>query len=97
MAAASGTDLDGYKAQLAATELFTTPQELIAFTEGEQLPETTRFVAEFLFSHGILGQGAPGPEFVGVTFPNGSTYGDDANVKLRFDNSFVQMAADGAL
>lgn len=97
MAAASGTDLAGYKAQLAATALFYTPQELLDFTASEQLPKTTRFVAEFLFSHGILGEGAPSPEFVGVSFPDGSVYGDPANVKFRFDNTYVEMAAKGEL
>ncbi|MBO0903985.1 putative urea ABC transporter substrate-binding protein [Jiella sonneratiae] len=97
MAAASGTDLEGYKSQLAATALFYTPKDLLAFTSGGQLPKTTKFVAEFLYDHGILGQGAPSPEFVGVTFPDGSTYGDTNNIKLRFDDSFVKMAETGGL
>ncbi len=97
MAAASGTDLEGYKAQLAATALFYTPEDLLAFTSSDQLPKTTKFVAEFLFDHGILGEGAPSPEFVGVEFPDGSIYGDANNVKLRFDNSYVDMAAKGQL
>ncbi|MCQ0987465.1 putative urea ABC transporter substrate-binding protein [Jiella marina] len=97
MAAAAGTDLEGYKSQLAATALFYTPEELLEFTTGDKLPQTTKFVAEFLYDHGILGQGAPSPEFVGVSFPDGSTYGDENNVKLRYDNSYVEMARDGEL
>ena len=57
----------------------------------------TKAVAEFLFDKGILGEGAPSPEFVGVSFPDGSVYGDEGNVKLRFDTTYMQMAADGAL
>ena len=56
-----------------------------------------QFVAEFLFDKGILGEGAASPEFVGVSFPDGSVYGDEGNVKLRFDTTYMQMAADGAL
>ena len=56
-----------------------------------------QFVAEFLFDKGILGEGAPSPEFVGVAFPDGSVYGDTNNVKLRFDTAYMQMAADGKL
>ena len=97
MAEASGTDLAGYDAQLATTQMFYDPAEAVAFTESTDLPQTMQFVAEFLFDKGILGEGAPSPEFVGVTFPDGSVYGDEANVKLRFDTSFMQMAADGAL
>lgn len=97
MAEASGTDLEGYKAQLAATALFYTPEELLAFTSDPKLKETMNFVATFLFDHGILGEGAQSAEFVGVEFPDKSVFGDANNVKLRFDNSFVEMAAKGAL
>ena len=97
MAAASGTDLDGYKAQLAATALFYKPEDLLAFTSDGKLKDTMKFVATFLFDHGILGEGAQSAEFVGVGFPDGSVYGDANNVKLRFDNSFVEMAAKGEL
>lgn len=97
MAEAAGTDLDGYRAQLEATRMFYDPAEAVAFTESADLPETMRFVAEFLFDKGILGQGAPSAEFVGVAFPDGSVYGDEGNVRLRFDPSLMRMAADGAL
>ncbi|MEO1143477.1 MAG: lipid kinase, partial [Pseudomonadota bacterium] len=61
------------------------------------LPKTMKFVAEFLFDKGILGEGAPSAEFVGVAFPDGSVYGDKENVKLRFDTTFMQMASEGKL
>lgn len=97
MATASGTDLAGYNAQLATTKMFYAPGEAVEFTSSAALPETMKFVAEFLFDKGILGEGAPSPEFVGVQFPDGSTYGDANNVKLRFDNTYMKMAADSAL
>ncbi|MEL7089343.1 MAG: lipid kinase, partial [Planctomycetota bacterium] len=97
MAEASGTDLDGYKAQLASTEMFYTPADAVAFTSGAELPTTMVNVAEFLFDKGILGEGAPSADFVGVAYPDGSTTGDANNVKFRFDTTYMQMAADGAL
>ena len=97
MAEASGTDLAGYDAQLATTKMFYTPEEAVVFTKSAELPETMKFVAEFLFDKGILGEGAPSPEFVGVSFPDGSIYGDTGNVKLKFDPSFMAMAAEGTL
>lgn len=97
MAEASGTDLAGYDAQLATTEMFYEPAEAVTFNQSAELPKTMKFVAEFLFDKGILGEGAPSPEFVGVAFPGGATYGDPNNVKLRFDSTYMQMAADGAL
>jgi NitT/TauT family transport system substrate-binding protein len=97
MADASGTDLAGYDAQLATTQMFYTPADAVAFTEDGRLAETMRFVAQFLFDHGILGDGAPTPDFVGMEFPGGETLGDTDNVKLRFDPSYMAMAAADAL
>jgi len=77
--------------------MFYTPADAVDFTKSEDLPKTMKFVAAFLFDKGILGEGAPSPEFVGVSFPDGSVYGDKNNVKLRLDPSFMEMAAAGSL
>jgi NitT/TauT family transport system substrate-binding protein len=37
------------------------------------------------------------PDFVGIEFPDGSIMGDSSNVKLRFNDSYMQMAADGEI
>ncbi|MCW5697519.1 MAG: putative urea ABC transporter substrate-binding protein [Bauldia sp.] len=97
MAAAAGTDLAGFEAQLATTQMFYAPADAVAFVEGAELPTTMDYVRTFLFDHGILGVGAPSPDFVGIEFADGSILGDTTNVKLRFDPSYMQMAADGAL
>ncbi|MEQ9334613.1 putative urea ABC transporter substrate-binding protein [Thalassobaculum sp.] len=95
MAEASGTDLAGYDAQLATTRMFYTPAEAVAFTEGPDVVKTMDYVRTFLFSHGILGEGAPSADFVGMAFPGGKTLGDTGNVKLRFDPAYMRMAAKG--
>ena len=97
MAEASGTDLAGYKAQLASTEMFWKPADAGAFVQSEALPKTMVNVAEFLFDKGILGEGAPSADFVGVAYPDGSVTGDAQNVNLRYDTTYMQMAADGKL
>jgi NitT/TauT family transport system substrate-binding protein len=97
MAEASGTDLAGYEAQLASTEMFYDPADAVAFVESEALPETMVNVAEFLFEQGILGEGAPSADFVGVEYPGGVVSGDPENIQLRYDTTYMQMAADGSL
>jgi NitT/TauT family transport system substrate-binding protein len=97
MAEASGTDLAGYQAQLASTEMFYTPAEAVALTSSAELPATMVSVAEFLFDKGILGEGAPSADFVGVEYPDGSVTGNADNVMFRYDTAYMQMAADGAL
>ncbi|WP_283131887.1 putative urea ABC transporter substrate-binding protein [Enterovibrio norvegicus] len=96
MAASAGTDLAGYKDQLASTKMFYQPSEAVAFTESATLKDTMAKVAEFSFKHGLLGEGAPDAGFIGIETPAG-VYGDESNITLRFDASFMQMAADGEL
>lgn len=97
MAKASGTDLAGYEAQLAATKMFYTAQDAVAFATSAQLPATMTKVAEFSFKHGLLGEGAQSSDAIGMSFAGGVVTGDKGNVKLRFDPSYMQMAADGKL
>ncbi|WP_434701081.1 putative urea ABC transporter substrate-binding protein [Pseudomonas sp. D1-36] len=97
MAKASGTDLKGFQAQLDTTKLFATPTEALAFVTSEQLPATMGKVAAFSFQHGLLGEGAKDTDAVGMAFANGVTRGDKANLKLRFDPTYVQLAADAKL
>jgi len=93
---ASGTDLPGYQAQLDSTRMFFEPEQALALVGSETLIDTMRYVAEFSFEHGLLGEGAPDAGFIGIETPAG-TFGSIDNVQLRFDPSFMQMAADGAL
>ncbi|QHF04734.1 MULTISPECIES: putative urea ABC transporter substrate-binding protein [Pseudomonas syringae group] len=97
MAKASGTDLAGFQSQLDTTKLFATPKEALEFATSKQLPDTMGKVASFSFAHGLLGEGAKDDKAVGMTFANGVTTGDKGNLKLHFDPSYVQMAADGKL
>ncbi|MGV8854747.1 MAG: putative urea ABC transporter substrate-binding protein [Devosia sp.] len=97
MGVASGTDQAGFEAQLAATKLFATPAEAVAFSSSPDLGTTMDRVRTFLFDEGLLGSGAPSADVIGIELPDGSVLGDEANVKLRFNDSFMAMAADGGL
>ncbi len=96
MAEASGTDLAGYEAQLASTEMFYTPKAALALTNSKKLVSTMENVAKFSYQHGLLGDGAPDAGFIGIEMPSGS-FGDTSNVKFRFNPTYMQMAADGKL
>jgi NitT/TauT family transport system substrate-binding protein len=96
MAQASGTDLDGYKAQLEATNMFYSASDAVSFTQSPELATTMQKVSAFSFEHGLLGDGAPDAGFIGIETPTG-VYGDPSNVKLRFSAQYMQMAAEGKL
>ncbi len=96
MAEASETDLAGYDAQLASTNMFYTPKSALDLTNSQDLLTTMKNVAEFSFEHGLLGDGAPDAGAIGIEMPAG-VYGNTSNIKFRFDPSYMQMAADGTL
>jgi NitT/TauT family transport system substrate-binding protein len=97
MAKASGTDLAGFKGQLATTYLYSTPASAVAATKAADLVKKMDLVRKFSFDHGLLGEGAKTVDAVGIEFPGGATLGNKANLKLRFDPAYMQMAADGKL
>lgn len=97
MAKASGTDLAGFAAQLETTRMFYTPAEAAAFARDPALRGTMDKVRTFSFAHGLLGEGAKSADAVGIAFPDGGTLGDAGNVKLRFNDTYMKMAADGGL
>jgi NitT/TauT family transport system substrate-binding protein len=96
MGKASGTDLAGFDAQLASTKMFYSPADAVTFTTSPQLKTTMEYVAKFSFDHGLLGEGASDAGFIGIETPAG-IFGNSKNVKLRFDPTYMQMAADGKL
>jgi NitT/TauT family transport system substrate-binding protein len=97
MAKASGTDLAGFKGQLATTFLYATPASGVEATKASYMVKKMDLVRKFSFDHGLLGEGAKTVDVVGIEFPGGVTLGNKARIKMRFDASYMQMAADGKL
>jgi NitT/TauT family transport system substrate-binding protein len=97
MAKASGTDLAGFKGQLATTFLYSTPAAAVAAAKSPDLVKKMDLVRKFSFDHGLLGEGAKTVDAVGIEFPGGVTLGNKANLKLRFDPTYMQMAVDKKL
>ena len=97
MGSASGTDLKGFEAQIAATKLFDKPEDAVAFTASPDLPKTMDLVRKFLFEKGLLGSGAASADVIGIEMPDGTVLGDGGNIKLRFTNAYMKAAADNSL
>ncbi len=97
MAKLSGATAEGYEAQLKTTAMYYQAQDAVAYNLSPELVAATDRVRKFSFSQGLFGPAAVSVDAIGIEFPNGKTLGSTDNVKLRFDPSYMQLAADGAL
>jgi NitT/TauT family transport system substrate-binding protein len=97
MAKLSGSSVASFEGQVKTTKLFYTPAEATAFTDDAKLVKTMDLVRSFSFDHGLLGEGVANKDVVGIAFPGGATLGNPKNIKLRFDSTYMKLAADGKL
>jgi NitT/TauT family transport system substrate-binding protein len=96
MAKLSGTDLAGFETQLKTTYMYYTPKDAAAFMTSAELPGIMDLVRGFCFEHNLLGENVKSKDAVGILTPT-RTLGSAANVKLRFDASYMTLAAEGKL
>ena len=97
IASVSEDTLDSYKEQLSTTHLFYTAPSAVEMTKSDQLKKTMELVRQFCFSHGLLGDKTSSPDDVAIRFPDGSIQGKKERVRLRFDMSYMALAAGGKL
>lgn len=97
MAKLAGTDAAAFEGQLATTFLYADPKAALAAMASPDLVTTMTRVRDFSFAQGLFGQGAASADAVGMSFPGGKTLGDVNAITLRFDPTFMQLAADGKL
>jgi NitT/TauT family transport system substrate-binding protein len=97
IAGVSEDTLAAYKEQLSTTHLFYTPQSAVEMALSSKLKQTMELVRQFCFTHGLLGDKTSSADDVAVQFPDGAIEGKKDRVRLRFDPSYMQMAAGGKL
>jgi NitT/TauT family transport system substrate-binding protein len=94
MAESAGASLVEYKKQLATTAMFYTPQSAVDYTKSNEIKEKMNFVRQFCYKHGLLGENAASADVVGIQYPDGTFQGDRKNIKMRFDVTYMQHAAE---
>jgi NitT/TauT family transport system substrate-binding protein len=97
MAKTLGTDLAGFDAQLESIYLFYAPLEALKFTKSDRLQDIMDMVRTFCFEHKMLGDKATSKDAVGIEFPGHVVMGDKDNVKMRFDLTYMRLAAQDRL
>jgi len=73
-----------------------TPQDALAFTTSADLPKIMDLVRSFCFKHNLLGDNVKSIDAIGIEMPAGSLGAKD-NVKLRFDPTYMKLAAEGKI
>ena len=96
MAKLSGTDRAGFEAQLKTTRMFYTPKDALVFMAGPEMSKVMDLVRTFCFEHNLLGEKVKSKDAIGIEVP-GNVLGSKKNVKLRFDPTYMKLAADGKL
>jgi NitT/TauT family transport system substrate-binding protein len=97
IAEGSSDTLESYKEQISTTKMFYTPQSAAEFGAGPDLKKTMALVRQFVFDRGLLGAGTKSVDDVAIRYPDGTIQGKADRVRLRFDVSFMQLAAQGKL
>lgn len=97
MAQLSSVTPTEYTGQLRTTAMFWKPQDAIAYSTTKDFQSKMDSVRQFCFKHGLLGETAKSVDIVGIVYPDGSVQGDAKNIKMRFDMTYMQQAADGSI
>ncbi len=97
IAEGSQDTLDSYKEQLSTTKMFYTPQSAADFGGSPELKQKMALVRQFCFEHNLLGSNTKSVDDVSIAYPDGSIQGRKDRVRLKFDVTYMQMAAQGKL
>ena len=97
IAEGSQDTLASYKEQLSTTKMFFTPQSAVEFGGSPDLKQKMALVRQFCFDHGLLGVNTKSVDDVAIRYSDNSVQGKPDRVRLVFDLSYMQMAAQGKL
>jgi len=97
MSRQAGATVAEFKSQIRTTAMFYQAFKAVKFTSSKELKKTMDFVRTFSFDNGLYGNNAKSKNLVGMQFSDGSVMGDKGNIKLRFTDKYMKMAADGKL
>jgi NitT/TauT family transport system substrate-binding protein len=93
MASLAGCSLADYQAQLKTTFMFWEPATAVQYAHSIELKTTMDSVRHFCFAKKLLGDSSRSVDDVAIAYPGGAIQGDPAKVKLRFDTSLMEAAA----
>jgi NitT/TauT family transport system substrate-binding protein len=97
IAEASKDSLASYKEQLSTTHMYFTPDSAAQMATSPDIKKTMDLVRQFCFAHNLLGEKSKSADDIGIQFADGTVLGNSGKVRLRFNPTFMQLAAQGKL
>ncbi len=95
MAKGAGTTAESLEEQLKTTYFYVNARDAAAYMESPDLMTVTDRVRQFSYSKGLFGPSATSVDAIGIEFPGGKVLGDKNHIKLRFDPTYMKLAATG--
>jgi NitT/TauT family transport system substrate-binding protein len=95
MASGAGTTPESLEGQLKTTYFYVNPRDAVTYMESTDIVTVTDRVRQFSFSKGLFGPSANSVDAIGIAFPGGKVLGDKDRVLLRFDSTYMKLAATG--
>ncbi|WP_043309586.1 putative urea ABC transporter substrate-binding protein [Pseudomonas sp. ML96] len=96
MAAAADTTAEDFDEQLRTIRSFYAPRSAAAFARSDKMPTLMQRVADFADAQQLLGEGK-GLQNLGITFGDNNVLGNSSRIMLRFNPTYMQLAADNQL
>ena len=95
MAKGAGTTPESLEEQIRTTYFYTSARDAAAYAESPDLITVTDRIRQFSYSKGLFGPSARSVDAIGIAFPGGKVLGDKDHVMLRFDPTYMKLAATG--
>jgi NitT/TauT family transport system substrate-binding protein len=97
MADLSGATVESFNAQVETTAFYYDPGVAATFMRSPEMVTNMDLVRTFSFDNKLMGDSAKSKDAIGIELPGGKVLGDTSNIKLRLDDTYMQMAADKKL
>ena len=95
MAKGAGTTPESLGEQLETTYFYVNARDAANYMESPDLITVTNRVRQFSYSKGLFGSAAKSVDAIGIEFPGGKVLGDKGQIRLRFDPTYMKLAATG--
>ena len=96
MAGAADAPPADFDEQLTTIRSFYAPRSAAAFARGEKMPDMMQRVANFADAQQLLGEGK-GLQRLGISVGDDRVLGNASQILLRFNPTYMQLAADNQL